>query len=121
MDLIKDLKDRIGELEKLAEKPEEEPEEKKSKKEDNRWERIKNETITIRLARSLMNDIRSIASKEDCSISEVFRDSAKMYVKFYDNPELRLKQESEMVAKQLLSDELFLDALRHRLSSKSGY
>ena len=45
-----------------------------------RWQRIKNETITIRMPRGMMNEVRKLAAQKDASIAHVFREAVQFYL-----------------------------------------
>ena len=77
-----------------------------------RWERIKNETISIRIPRGMMNEVRDLAASKDASLGHVFREAVQFYLQYKGNPEAFEAEMRESMRKDLLTDPDFIGLLR---------
>ena len=79
---------------------------------EERWQRIKNETISIRLPRGMMDSVRKVAKKKDASIAHVFREAVQFYLEYQGDPQKFEDTQREKMRKDLLTDPNFIDLLR---------
>ena len=83
-----------------------------------RWDRIVNESITVRLPRTTMDRIRDLADQEEVSISHIFRQMASFYLDYVENPDRYRAEERKRLIGEILESPEFLGALDKRITGK---